>query len=340
MRPKLPKFTKQQWLHFLRYAMLVVVGNAITAAGATLFIIPNGFVMGGSTGIGIFVSNMLKRYGSVSEEWLPWVENITVYVVNIILFAVGVIFLGKKFAGATLAGTILYPAFMTVYNLLYSYLEQLNGGPILGESERMLGAIAGALLFGLGIALVVRVGASTGGTDIPPLILKKYFDTPISVSIWVIDTVIICLQFIAGETFGTVLYGILITLLSSVVIDVVSPIGLRKTQVKIISKNYRAIRDLILKKLNRGVTVLYGQTGYLKEKCYVLLTIVGNRELHKLKSEVQKIDPEAFMMVSVVSEVRGRGFTSEGIALPSEAEGKDDLSEVDPASLPEERAKS
>lgn len=124
------------------------------------------------------------------------------------------------------------------------------------------------------------------------------------------------------------MYGVVITLLSSVIIDVVSPVGMRKAQVKIISKKYKEIRDMILNEMNRGVTTLYGQTGFLKEKCFVLLTIVSNRDVIKLKNRIQEIDPEAFLMVSVVSEVRGRGFSSDRIALPR-SEEKEDLEEVD-----------
>ena len=177
--------------------------------------------------------------------------------------------------------------------------------------------------------VVLDVGASTGGTDIPPLIFQKYFNTPVSVSLWLIDGFIILLQFVACATIpiGTLLpnifYGILITLLTSVSIDKVSPIGMRRTQVKIISNHYLEIRDMILTKIDRGVTVLYGQTGYLKEDCHMLLTVISHRQLVRLKAEVEKIDPEAFMTVSVVSEVRGRGFHSDGVDfLIPEEEGK------------------
>ncbi len=334
--PELKKPTKQQVRKALHYIMIVLVGNMITAAGSAFFIIPNGFIMGGSTGIGIFVRNILELYGNLSADWQERMVSLTVYAVNIGLFLVGALLLGKKFAAATLAGTILYPSFLSLFTLLNDLYMTQFGLPLNGE-DRTLGAIYGALLFGLGIAVVVRVGASTGGTDIPPLILNKFFGTPIALTLWVLDMAIILLQFFAQKPLEEVLLGVMIALGSSVVVDVVSPIGMRKTQVKIVSKKYREIRDMILDKLNRGVTVLYGQTGYLKEKCFVLLTIVGNRELHKLKNEVQRIDPEAFMTISVVSEVRGRGFTSEGIRLPKEAEGKDDLIEVPPEALSREQ---
>lgn len=323
-KPKKP--TKTQVGKFVVYCLIIILGNAIAAAASAFFIIPNGLVMGGTTGIGIFIRNLLAESGSVSAEWTNWIVNITVYTANIVLFVVGAVLLGKKFAAATLAGTLLYPSFMSIYTLIN------NGQPIV--TDRFLAVTMGALIFGFGIAIVVRVGASTGGTDIPPLILNKYFGIPVSVTMWCLDACIVLLQLFAVRDISLILYGILVCLISSIVIDKLSPIGMKKTQVKIISKKYRAIREMILSELNRGVTVLYGQTGYLKEKCHVLLTIVSNRELVKLKNKVQEIDPDAFMTISVVSEVRGRGFSKEGVRLPKELEGKDeeDLSETDKGS--------
>ena len=170
-------------------------------------------------------------------------------------------------------------------------------------------------MFGFGVGIVVRVGASTGGTDIPPLIFHKYFNLPVSVGLWALDITIVLMQ-LAVVPVENVLVGVIITLLSSFIIEMVAPIGMKRTQVKIISEKWEEIRAMILKKVSRGVTVLYGQTGYLKQDCHMILTIVSNRELVKLKTEVQAIDPNAFMTISVVSEVRGRGFTLENIYLP------------------------
>lgn len=319
---KLKKPTKAQVKKFVRYCLIILAGNALAAAGSAFFIVPNGLVMGGTTGVGIFVRNLLSESGSVSEQWTNWIVNITVYTANILLFLIGAVLLGKRFAAATLAGTLLYPSFMSLYTLIS------GGKPFV--TDTLLAVVIGSLVFGVGVGMVVRVGASTGGTDIPPLIVNKYFGVPVSATMWCLDASIVLLQYFALHSIEPILYGIIICLISSLVLEKLSPIGMKKTQVKIVSKKYRDIREMILNELNRGVTMLYGQTGYLKEKCYVLLTIVSNRELVKLKNKVQEIDPEAFMTISVVSEVRGRGFSSEGIRLPKELEAKDeeDLTET------------
>lgn len=312
------KPTKRQVVRVMLNLFIIVIGNAMAAGASAIFIEPLGFAMGGTTGLGIFVKNLFGE--SVNEEMGRWIVNLVVYAANIILFIIGVATLGKKFAAGTLAGTLLYPAFMSLYTYLDGLYANGHGGVTLGQSlgDPILCCIFGGLLFGLGIGIVVRVGASTGGTDIPPLIFQKYFGWPVSVSMWLIDGLIIALEFAVPDFMNTVglaniLYGVVLTLITSVAIDKVSPIGMRRTQVKIVSEKYREIRDMILMKISRGVTVLYGQTGYLKRDCHMVLTVISHRQLVMLKAEVHKIDPNAFMTVSVVSEVRGKGFQSDGV---------------------------
>ena len=307
--------TKEQTGQFLRYLLIILAGNAITAAGTAFFLDPNGFIMGGVTGLGIFVRSMIPK----TVAWRGWAVNITVYAANIILFIIGTIFLGKKFAVATLAGTILYPAFMSVFKLANdAYLVYSNDVPMgatPGGDVSVLAVIFGAGCYGIGIALVMRIGASTGGTDIPALIANKFLGISVAASLWVIDFVIILLNFFTGATINDILWGIVVILVTSIVLEAFLPVGMKKMQVKIVSKKFPEIRDMIMQKLNRGVTLLYGQTGFLKEDCSLLLTVVNKRELVKLKEETHKIDPEAFLMVSVISEVQGRGFSKRAVKL-------------------------
>ncbi len=311
----LKKPTKRQVSKFLLDCLFIIAGNACAAGAAALFIVPNGFVMGGTTGIGIFVRNLLVAYGNVSPVITEWAVNITVYVGNIILFVIGAVLLGKKFAVTTLAGTLLYPMFMTVFQIANKAYVGKYGAPMGMHGELaspLLAAMTGAILFGLGIAIVVRVGASTGGTDIPPLIFQKYFGLSVSVGLWLVDGTIVLLQLIAVDVTH-VLYGLVITLLCSFVVDKVSPVGKKRYQVKVVSNQYLEIRDMILNKISRGVSILYGQTGYFKEDLHMLLTVVSAHQLVALKEEIERIDPEAFMTVSVVSEVHGRGFHTDGV---------------------------
>lgn len=301
------KAKKTRMRQIIIYLLIVCAGNALSAAASAFFIIPNDFVMGGVTGLGILIRNLI---GGGHE----WVVQLTVFSANIVLFAAGAFLLGKKFALATLAGTLLYPFFLTLFTFLNSLYEAHAGHPV-AASEPMLAVVFGALLFGAGLGIIVRIGASTGGTDIPPILLHRFFGIPVSLSLWAIDGVIVLLQLIVVP-LDAVLYGIVITVFSSVTLEIVSPIGTRRSQVLIVSKKYCKIRDMILFDLNRGATVLYGETGYLKADCHMVLTVVSQREVVRLKDEVRKIDPDAFFTISSVSEVRGRGFTSEQMPLP------------------------
>ena len=188
-----------------------------------------------------------------------------------------------------------------------------NGGPV--TENPLLAVVCGALLFGIGIGVVIRVGSSTGGTDIPALVLHKYFNIPVSVGLWFFDIVIIAVQVLTAGIEG-VLYGILMSLVATTTIAKISPIGVKKTEVRIISKEYRKIREAIINTLNRGVTMYVAKTGYLQKNTYVLMTVISNRDVVKLKNVVQAIDPEAFVIFSEISEVKGRGFSSSKISLP------------------------
>ena len=328
---KLQKPTKRQVWRFIKYCLIVLAGNALAAASSAFIIIPNGFVMGGTTGLGLFVRNLTHK---------EWAVTVTVYGANVALFILGAFLLGKKFAAATLAGTLLYPSFLSLWQLVNNALHSpLQIRPVEGMpceiNQPLLGVIFGALFFGLGIGIVVRVGASTGGTDIPPLILHKFFNFPVSAGMWILDISIVILQLAAGISIDNIMYGILIVLTSSLFVDKVSMVGSRRAQVKILSKKYDEIRKLIINKLNRGVTLLCGKTGFLKDDCYMLLTVISFRDVVKLRNAVEKIDPDALVMVSIISEVRGRGFSSDRVALPKTEDGDsiEDMKEVSPEEL-------
>ena len=324
MKKLFHKPTRYELKQIIYRWLLIILGNAIAAAASSFFIVPGDLVMGGTTGLGIFVEQIWD---------FEYARVITVYTANIALFILGSVLLGRHFFLATLAGTLLYPTFMSLFDAVNRAV--FGAGESLAGGDLILNVVFGGIMFGAGVGLVVRVGASTGGTDIPPLILQHFFGVPVSMSLWALDLLIVVLQLFAGATLQIALYGVIICILSSVVVGFVTPLGQRKMQVKIVSHHNIEIREMILNELNRGVTMLYGKTGYLREKCFVLLTVVSSRELVILKNKVQEIDPEAFLTVSVVSEVRGRGFSRESIRLPKEDEGKEDLEEMEPERLSE-----
>ena len=163
---------------------------------------------------------------------------------------------------------------------------------------------------GIGIALgtVIRTGASTGGMDIPPLMLQKYFKIPVSVSMYVFDFIILLLQAFT-HTADEVLYGIVLVLIYTMALDKMIMIGTTKTELKIVSCKSEEIRQAILEQMDRGVTMLEGEGGYLRKPTQIVLSVISNREVPKIEKIIHEIDPESFLIISRVSEVRGRGFT-------------------------------
>ncbi len=267
----------------------VLFGNALYAAGVVFFVVPGGLITGGTTGISLFVNQLTGM-------------NISLFllVFNGLLFVAGLLVLGKKFAATTAVSTFFYPvAVETIDRLRGEWL--LTGDPLLCT-------IFGGLCIGLAIGIVIRAGASTGGMDIPPLMLNKYFRLPVSTMIYLFDMVILLLQ-AAKSTGEEVLYGLLLVIIYTLVLDKCLLYGQNKIQIKIISERSEEIRQAILQDIDRGVTLLQGTKGYSGEATDMVLTVVSNRELAKVERLVHTIDDNAFVIVNQVSEVSGRGFT-------------------------------
>ena len=273
----------------IRHLFLILLGNTLYALSVVMFILPNGLLSGGTTGMGITIDH----YFGIPIEYF-------VLVFNGFMFLVGALVLGMKFALTTLVSSFYYPIILGVF----------KGIPALSHvtEDKMLATVCGGFLIGAGIGIVIRAGASTGGMDIPPLVLHKYFRIPVSVSLNAFDMLILVMQVIYNPP-ERVLYGILLVLVYTTVLDKVLMMGSTKTEVKIISSQVEEIRQAILAQVDRGVTMLYGEGGYRQERTQIVLSIVSNRELPQVEKLIRQIDPEAFMIVSRVTEVRGRGFS-------------------------------
>lgn len=278
----------------------VLLGNAIYALGVTAFILPGGMITGGTTGLAL----AFHHYFQIPIPTF-------VFAFNLIMFLLGAVFLGKHFALTTLISTFFYPLILAVFQKIPA-LTSLT-------EDRMLATVCGGLMIGLAIGLVIRAGASTGGMDIPPLLLNKKFGLPISVLLYAFDFAILLLQMTFSNTEETI-YGIVLVLIYSVVLDKILLTGASQTQVKIISREYHAINDAIHSELNRGTTLMHAQTGYLNVEQPIILSVISNRELVRLNKLVMDLDPKAFIVISHVNEVKGRGFSTQKIMLPRQNE--------------------
>lgn len=267
----------------------ILAGNTCYALAVTMFVLPNGLITGGTTGLALFFYNQLG---------VP--VQVVVSIFNVVMFALGALVLGKKFAFTTIISTFYYPFILSV----------LQGIPALASptEDKLLAVIFSGLMIGAGIGAVLRVGASTGGMDIPPLVLNKKMGIPVSLSMNVLDVGVLLLQMAFSDREG-VLHGILLVLIYTTVLNRVLLMGNARMQVKIMSDKYLEINEAISSELDRGVTLMKSQTGYLKKDGYMVLTVVSNRELVRLNQLIQNLDPKAFIVINQVNEVRGRGFT-------------------------------
>lgn len=274
----------------LKSIIPVVIGNIIYALVVKLFILPTNLMSSGTTGIALLANHFLG---------IP--VSFFILIFNVCMLILGLIVLGKKFAMTTIVSTLMYPIALEFFN-------QTLGEFVITNNE-LLNTIFAGLGIGLALGIVLKSGASTGGMDIPPLVLNHFFRIPVSVSLYVFDFIILSSQSLYNP-LERLLYGIILILLTSIVLDKVLLMGTTKTEVKIISPKFEKIAEEILSEMDRGVTLLNARGGYLKNEHSVVLSVVSNRELPKIEKLVRALDPDAFMIVSRVSEVWGRGFST------------------------------
>ena len=270
-------------------ALSIVVGNALYALTVVLFLMPSGLITGGATGIALAVN---KVTGITVSSVL--------FVVNMAMLVLGWAVLGRKFALNTIASTILSPLFLALW-------ERVFAGFVLTD-DLVLNTVFAGLGVGISLGITIRAGASTGGMDIPPLVLNKWFHLPVSATMMAFDFIILAMQ-AAFSPLQQSLYGIVLVIVYTMVLDKVLLLGTTRTEVKIISEKAEAICTAIQKELDRGVTILHGEGGYRHEREAVLLSVVSNRQLPRLEKLAHAIDPTCFMIVSHVTEVSGRGFS-------------------------------
>ena len=270
--------------------LLVLLGNLTYAFSVKLFLLPADLISCGTTGIGLVV-----------EHFLHIPLSVFIFLFNMVMLTLGWLIIGRKFAMTTLLSSILYPIL----------LELLN--QILGEvhitDNLLLNAIFAGIGLGASLGIVIRAGASTGGMDIPPLILKKFFGIPVPMTLWLFDFTIMATQMIF-HTAEDLLYGVILLISISVTLNKALLLGTSKTQVMIISNYHQEVRQAILSRLDRGVTMLHAEGGYHREQKEVILSIVSNSELPKIQRVAREIDPDCFMVINQVSEVWGRGFST------------------------------
>ena len=227
----------------LRDIAIVIGGNIIYACGVAFFILPGGLITGGTTGIALFIQHL---FGVPISTF--------VLCFNAVMFFLGLLVLGRKFAATTILSTFVYP-------IALEMIQRLSNGFVI-TTDPVLCTVFGGLCIGAAIGIVIRTGASTGGMDIPPLVLNKLFRLPVSVTMYLFDFVILILQAFSC-TGEEVLYGILLILIYTIVLDKCLMIGTEKVEIKVISHEHERIRQEILQEIiKKRKTCALWHTGF------------------------------------------------------------------------------
>ena len=264
-----------------------ILGAFIMAIAVSLFLLPNELSSGGFSGIATILYYLFN-----------FPVGTTIIVLNVPLFILATLKIGKRFLLKSLLGTISLSVFIDI-------LEKLT--PI--THDKILACVYGGILTGLGTALILRAHSSTGGSDLAGNIIKEY--KPMARTgnlIMIIDAIIVVLNVIFLKKVEIALYSSITIYLMGKVIDIIFE-GIYFTKlVFIISDKSETISRIIVNKIKRGVTGIYGKGIYTEENKLVLMCAIGRRELAELKSSIKEIDPNAFLIITISREVLGIGF--------------------------------
>ncbi len=280
---------KIKWKDEFIDGIFILIGSAILGVGYAFFLIPHHIVPGGLGGLSIVINYLIGI--SVGTGYV---------ILNIPVFILGIKNLGFRYGIKSLIGILLSSFFI---DLFYKFLSLPTA-----TGSKLLASVYGGALLGLGLGIVFRGHASTGGTDVIGQVINKFTNLSVGIGILIVDFVIISLSGVVFRSFELPLYGYLALFISSKVVDFVLEGWGYAKMVIIITDKEEKIKDVILSKMNRGVTGLKSITGYRKKETEALLVVVAKKEIPVLKQYVKTIDPKAFVIISDVYEVLGKGF--------------------------------
>ena len=281
----------------LKEYVIITLGMLLYIVGWSVFLVPNQLVGGGVSGLASVVQYATN--GAVKMGY-------TYFVVNVVLLIIAMFILGNKFG------------FKTIYAIVIADICQT----LAVENGKLMSSIMGGLMAGVGIGLCMSQGGSTGGTDIIALIVNKYRNVSPGKMILAMDVVIILSSLLVpiqdadgsimqfNEKITTCVYGFILIVVNGTVLDMVIAGTRQSVQLFILSKKHKEIADAITNDLHRGVTVLNGMGWYTKEPTEVLMVLTRKYDLNVLLRYIKNIDPEAFLSVSTVTGVYGKGFES------------------------------
>ena len=275
----------------LKNFSLLTISTLIMAVGIYFFKFANNFTFGGITGIAVLVA-----------KFLPISASDFSFVVNILLLIIGWIVLGKSFAEKTAYSTILLSVSLSLLERIYPMSHPLTNEPLL----ELIFAI---LLPALGSAILFNIGASSGGTDVIAMILKKYTSVDIGKGLMISDLIFTLAGFLVFNV-KTGLYSLFGLIMRSALIDNFIESFNRSKYFHVVTSNATCICDFIQNDLQRGATIVNATGAFTGDDKYIILTVLSTSQAVKLRNFIKEHDPKAFLLVSNTSEIIGKGFHS------------------------------
>lgn len=275
---------------FLKFFLLLNAGLLLTAVSIVVFKTPNHFAFGGTSGVSVVLSSLVPDMPVSAFMW----------ILNIALVVLGFIFLPKKTVGWSVYASIALSAFVSLVEMVYPSNVSPTG-------DMWLDLCFAVILPALGSAIVFDIGASTGGTDILAMILRRHSSLQIGKALLMVDIGIVL---IAAVLFGprTGLYCVLGLFAKTLVVDgAIESLHLRKV-CTVISQHPREVEEFIVRDLKRSATISYGYGAYSGKRVTVLMSVLSSREAMRLRLFVRKIDSGAFITIVNSSEIIGKGF--------------------------------
>ena len=294
-------FTKEKLFSkdfFITYAWLAA-GCFLFALGNVLFAEPYGFAPGGTYGLSI-----------VFHHLFGWRTEVAALSMDIPLLIVGFIFLGGKFGIKTVVCTFMIPVFMSLVHKFYGFDALLEPG-ITDRSlleEQLLSSIFGGIVYGVGLGMIFKSRATSGGSDIISMILHKYTHISLGTLVIIVDCLITLTTVVAFGDWRLPMYSWILIFIEGKVIDLVVDGANSHKTLMIVTDKIDEIRKVIIEEIGRGATIFHGEGGYKGEPRSIIYTIVTRRESTILRYRINKIDPKAFINVIDSKEILGNGF--------------------------------
>ncbi len=282
------KITLKKMTFIKRYFM-ISLGIFIMVAGFYYFIMPPALVIGGVSGVGVLFSELLAIRVSL-----------VVFVLNVLLLGLGWVFLGFKSFYRSIYGSLMFPLFLFILETFSPFLDM--------PGDFLLYTTFGGFLLGIGFGIVIKYGGTSGGTDIPIKILHRRLKLPLSVSLYLVDGVIILagvIAFYAERGISTGLYALLVMVISGKFADVVVVGSNSLKAVHIITDKPETIKDLIYQTIHRGVSLVPAEGGYTKDKKTLILSVITRDEYYAIRNIIAANDPDAFVFASPATEIQG-----------------------------------